>query len=129
MRSSTSKTVLAGLSALVVSATTLSSPAAAAFQFHGGGGFHGGFGGFRSGLGGFHPGFRPGFAGFHRSVFAGRRFFHPGFWRNGVWINGWWGPAVVVGAGWGGYEGCWSYQPVYDAWGRYLGQSYVNVCW
>jgi hypothetical protein len=134
MRSSISKTVLAGLSALAVSATiALSSPAAAAFQFHGGGfgGFHGGggFGGFHPGFGGFHPGFRPGFVGFHRPLFAGRRFFHPGFFRNGVWIDGWWGPTVLVSAGWGGYGGCWSYQPVYDAWGRYLGQNYVNVCW
>jgi hypothetical protein len=78
-----SKTVLAGLSALAVSATlVISSPAAAAFQFHGGGfgGFHGGggFGGFHGGMGGFHPGFggfRPGFAGVHPG-FGG---FHPGF--------------------------------------------------
>jgi hypothetical protein len=95
-----------------------------------GGGFHSGFGGgFRPGFGGgfhpgfvgFHPGFRAGFVGFR-----GRRFFHPGFFRNGVFINGWWGPAIVAGAAWGG--GCWSYRPVYDTWGSYLGQAYVNLC-
>jgi hypothetical protein len=84
MRSSISKTVLAGLSALAVSATiALSSPpAAAAFQFHGGGfgGFHGGgFGGFHGGgFGGFNGrgmgmgAFRPGgFGGFHGGGFGG----------------------------------------------------------
>lgn len=128
MRNSKSKMAIAGLSALAAT-IALSNPAAAV-QFHGGGfgGFHGGFGGFHPGVAGFHPGFRPGFANF-RPTFAGRRIFHPGFFRNGAWINGWWGPAVIVGASWGGYGGCWSYQPVYDAWGRYLGRSYVNACW
>jgi hypothetical protein len=68
---------------------------------------------------GFHPGFRPS---------LGRRFFHPGFFRNGVWINGWWGPALIAGAWWGGYDGCWSYRPTYDGAGNYLGYSHVNVC-
>ena len=103
--------------------------------FHGGfGGFHRGFGGFRPGSGGFHPrfgGFRPGFrpgVGFN-SGFGGRRFFfHRGFFRNGVWVNGWWGPAVVAGAWWGGYDACWTYRPVYDGAGNYLGYSYVNIC-
>ena len=87
---------------------------------------------FIPGFGGFRPGFRPGFAGFHPGFhpgFAGRRvFFHRGFFRNGVWINGWWGPAVVAGAWWGGSDGCWTYRPVYDAVGNYLGYSYVNIC-
>ena len=82
---------------------------------------------------GFHPGFRPGFAGFHpgfHPFFRGRRFvFHRGFFRNGVFINGWWGPALVTSAWWGGYGGCWTYRPVYDAGGAYLGYSYVNLCW
>ena len=47
-------------------------------------------------FGGFRPRFRP--------LFAGRRvFFHPDFFRDGVWVNGWWRPAVVAGAWWGGY--------------------------
>ena len=102
--------------------------------FHGGfGGLHGGFGGgFHPGFGGFHPGFRPGFVGFHpdfHPFFPNRRFvFHRGFFRNGVFVNGWSGPAVVAGAWWGGYDGCWTYRPTYDAGGNYLGYSYVNLC-
>ena len=33
---------------------------------------------------------------------------------------------------WGGYgydNGCWAYVPVYDAYGNYLGQQYVNICY
>jgi hypothetical protein len=30
--------------------------------------------------------------------------------------------------GYGGYGGCTSYQPMYDAYGNYLGQQPVNVC-
>ena len=149
MRRSISRAILAGAAALAMSATIFSTTTPAS-AFHGGvggfriggfGGFHPGFGGFRRGFGGFrpagfvgvHPGFRNGFVAFHpghRPFFPGRRiFFHPGFFRNGVWINGWWGPAVVAGAWWGASSyGCWTYQPVYDAWGRFLGQSYVNVC-
>jgi hypothetical protein len=75
----------------------------------------------------FHPGFRPGFAGFRPGF--GRRFvFHRGFFRNGVFISGWWGPAVVTSAWWGGYDSCWTYRPVYDGAGAYLGYSYVNIC-
>jgi len=126
--------------ALVTSTIALcsTSPSSAFGTFRGGfGGFHGGFGGFhgggfRPGFGGFHPGFRPGFVGFHPGFAPfsrGRRFiFHRGFFRNGVFINGWWGPAVVAGAWWGGYGGCWTYSPVYDAVGNYLGYSYVNIC-
>ena len=105
--------------------------------FHPGfGGFHPGFGGFHPGFGGFHPGFRPRFAGFHpgfhsgsHQFFPNRRFvFHRGFFRNGVFVSGWWGPAVVAGSWWGGYDGCWAYRPTYDAGGNYLGYSYVNLC-
>jgi hypothetical protein len=35
---------------------------------------------------------------------------------------------VVAGAWWGGYGGCWTYRPVYDGAGNYLGYSYVNIC-
>jgi hypothetical protein len=139
MRRSISKVAIAGLAALAMSATMLCTtiPASAVGGFHGSfGGFRPGFGGFHSGFGGFHPGFgafRPGFGvhpGFSngfvafrpgfRPFFANRRFFfHPGFFVNGVWINGWWGPS---------YGGCWSYEPSYDAAGNYLGYSYVDVC-
>jgi hypothetical protein len=123
MRNSIFKATITLASALTMLAAVMSplAPASAA-QFHmggfGGGGFHSRFGG------GFHPGFggfRPGFVAFHD-----RRIFHPGFFRNGVFIDGWWGPAVVAGAAWG--AGCWSYQPVYDSSGNYLGQAYVNFC-
>jgi hypothetical protein len=141
MRRSISKTIVTALVGSVM-ALGSASPSSAFATFHGGGfhggmgGFHGGFGGFHSGFGGFHPGFhpgfRPGFAGFHRGFrpfFGSRRFvFHHGFFRNGVFINGWWGPAVVTSAWWGGY-GCWTYRPVYDASGAYLGYSYVYICY
>ena len=51
------------------------------------------------------------------------------------------GPAVVAGVGvgalatypyWGDYgydNGCWTYEPAYDAFGNYLGQQYVNICY
>jgi hypothetical protein len=135
MRRSISKTIVTALVGSVM-ALGSASPSSAFATFHGGG-FHGGLGGFHSGFGGFHPGFhpsfRPGFAGFHRGFrpfFGGRRFvFHHGFFRNGVFINGWWGPAVVTSAWWGGYDGCWTYRPVYDASGAYLGYSYVYICY
>lgn len=109
MGRSISKAIAATLVALVM-ALCSTSPSLAFHGgfggFHGGfGGFHGGFGGSHLGFGGFRPGFRPGFVGFHRGLhpfFRGRRsFFHRGFFRNGVWINGWWGPAVVTSAWWG----------------------------
>ena len=119
MRNSIFKATIALTSALTMLAAVMSpvAPASAA-QFH-----MGGFGG-----GGFHSGFRPGFGGFRRGfvAFHGRRIFHPGFFRNGVFIDGWWGPAVVAGAAWG--AGCWSYQPVCDSSGNYLGQANVNFC-
>ena len=123
------------VTALIASMMALCSagPSFAFGTFHGGfGGFHGGFGGFHSGiwridrpsarLVGFHPGLHP--------FFGGRRFvFHHGFFRNGVFINGWWGPAIVTTAWWGGNDGCWTYRPVYDASGNYRGYNYVNICW
>jgi hypothetical protein len=139
MRNSISNAMITLTTALTMTAAVMSpvAPATAA-QIHmggfGGGGFHSGFGGgFHPGFGGgFHPGFRPGFVGFRPGfrpgfvAFRGPRFFHPGFFRNGVFINGWWGPAIVAGAAWG--AGCWSYRRVYDSWGSYIGQAYVNVC-
>jgi hypothetical protein len=128
MRNWISKAVVAGLAALAMSAAVISptTPASAA-QFHGGGfgggfhggGFHPGFAGFHPGFAGFRHGFRPGFVGFHRG-----RFFHPGFFAAGVAVGG-----IATYPFWGGYgNGCWYYRPIYDAWGDYLGQSYVSVC-
>jgi hypothetical protein len=141
MRRSVVKTIVAALFAAVV-ALGSTSPSSAFGGFHGGmggfhggmGGFHGGMGGFHGGMGGFHPGFRPGFVGFHpgfHPFFNGRRaffFHHHHFFRNAVFVNGavigggWWG-------GWDGYDSCWSYRPVYDASGAYLGYNYVNLCY
>ena len=138
MRSSISKAIAAGLTGLTLSVAVISSTTpASAITIHGGGfgggwhgggfggGFHPSFGGgfrpgFQPGFVGFRPGFRPGFARFHPG-FVGfhRRFFHPPFFVNGVWVDGWSG-------GYG--NGCWDYRPVYDAWGNFLGQSYVNFC-
>jgi hypothetical protein len=118
MRRSVSRAIGAALVALIM-ALCSTSPSLAF------GGFHGGFGGFHPGFGGFHQGFRPGFVGFHpgfRPGFGGRRLvFHRGFFHNGGFINGWWGPALVTSAWWGGDSGCWAYRPTYDAAGNYLG--------
>jgi hypothetical protein len=60
---------------------------------------------------------------------------HSGFWRHGFWHNGWWGPAIVTGIAVGAiatypynYNDCWAYEPLYDAYGNYLGQQYTNIC-
>ena len=123
MRNTISKAAIAGLSALSLTASVFATaePAAAA-NWHGGrgGGWHGG---------GWHGGG-----------------WHGGGWHRG---GGWWGPAVVGGLaagtllaapyaygygygygpyGYGGYGGCTSYAPIYDAYGNYVGQQLVNGC-
>ncbi len=78
---------------------------------------------------------------------------HKGGYYGGHWSNGWWGPAIGLGIlggvlagaavanpgpyygpgpdyGPGPYgNGCWQPRPIYDAWGRYLGNRMVNVCY
>ena len=68
---------------------------------------------------------------------------HGGGWNRGGWGGGWWGPAVVGGLATGvivgslaapyaygyGYGGCYRYQPVYDAYGVFIGNQLVNVCY
>jgi hypothetical protein len=73
---------------------------------------------------------------------------HHGGYYGGHWRGGWWGPAiglgiiggVIAGAavansgpyyGPGPYygDGCWQPRAMYDAWGRYIGQRMVNVCY
>ena len=132
MRNSISKTIVAGLAALAMSAATVSLPATPASAAWGGNWHGGGFGG---GWGG----------GWHGGGWGGGRNWHPGYWRGGVWYNGWWGPAIAAGIaagalatypywGGGGYgygypnNGCWAYRPTYDAYGRYLGQNWVSIC-
>ena len=55
-----------------------------------------------------------------------------GGWHGG---GGWLGPAIIGGLAAGalaapyyGYGNCYQYAPVYDAYGRYIGQRLVNVC-
>jgi hypothetical protein len=143
-----SKSVVARLAAVFVSAVVgvTTGPAQAAF-FHGGGfgGFHGGgFGGFHSpgmgmgafrpgGFGAFHPGFngfRPGFNGrfansnffINRNVFIGG---HGGCW--GRWCgSGWWWPGFASGA----IIGAAATYPYYDyGYGYPDYAGYDNGCW
>ena len=68
-----------------------------------------------------------------------------GGWHGGGWHGGGWaGPAIVgglaagallaapyaYGYGYGGYGygGCTAYQPMYDAYGNYVGQQLVRTC-
>jgi hypothetical protein len=148
MRSSMSKTVLAGLLAIAVSAPIASSsPAAAAFRMGGGGfgGMHGGFGGFHPGFGGFHSGFVHG-PGFFNHGFVGHRvFFNRNVFVGGTggcwsgWCGNWWWPGFATGALVGaaasypyddyGYgDGCWVYRPLYSRHGHYIGRHLVNLC-
>jgi hypothetical protein len=150
MRSSISKTVLAGLSASLCRRPLryqVSPPRP--FNFIGGGfgGFHGegGFGGFHPGLGGFHSGFvhRP---GFFRHGFVNRHVFFVG--GPGGWCDGWWWPGLATGAivgaaaaypyndcdygygyGYGNDNGCWAYRALYNRHGHYIGRHLVNLCY
>jgi hypothetical protein len=140
MRVSPSKSVLAPVVAVVLSAIVglATVPADAAF-FHGGGGFHGG------GFGGFHGG---GFGGFRGGRFGG---YYGRCWNCGY---GWLWPGFAAGAllgaaatypyfygygypyyGYGypyygaGYpNGCLVYRRVYNRRGRYIGRGLVNIC-
>jgi hypothetical protein len=115
MQNTLSKTIIAGLAALSLGASALATaePATAAV-FHGhGGGFHGGWHGGGVARGG-------------------------GYYGGG----GWWGPAIVGGLAAGAlaapyaygygygypYNGCYAYQPMYDAYGNYIGQQPVRTC-
>jgi hypothetical protein len=123
MRNTMSKAIIAGLAALSLGASALATaePASAAWHGHGGG-FHGGWHG-----GGVARGWHGG------GVARGGGYYGGG---------GWWGPAIagglVAGAlaapyaygyGYGyPYNGCYSYQPMYDAYGNYIGQQAVQAC-
>jgi hypothetical protein len=130
MRNTISKSAIAALTALSLAASafavTVEPASAAGPAFHGGGrgggGWHGGAGGWHGGGGGWHGGG------------------HGGGWHGG----GWAGPAIVGGLaagallaapyayGYGyngyGYGGCTAYQPMYDAYGNYIGQQLVRTC-
>jgi hypothetical protein len=129
-------------------------PAMGGFRPSGGmggfGGFHGpAMGGFRPGTGAWHGGAW----GHHGWAGWGGRHLHGGCWNCGHWHNGWWwSPAfasgLIVGTAatypyWGGdygypyygydsygYDnGCWTYHPVYNRYGHYIGRRLVNVCY
>lgn len=135
MRVRVSKSIVAGLAALIVSIGVSVAPTPAAAQWHGGG-FHGGFGG------GFHGG---GFGGW-RGGWGWRRGWGwgPG-WGYAAWYPWWgwgypwwgwgygpgWGPDYAGGYYGGGDSGCWTYRRVWTrpgGKGRYLGRRLVNVC-
>ena len=112
---STSRTVRKSLAIALGALALACSGGAAQAQSHGG--FHGG---------GFHGG------GWH----GGGGGWHGGGWGGG----GWAGPAIIGGlaagallggayyGGYGGYGGCTSYAPIYDAYGNYIGQQPVRTC-
>ena len=134
MRNTITRSTIAGLAALSLMGSLIATtePATAAFRGGGHGGFHGG--GFHGG--GFHGG------GFHGGGFHGGGWHWTAAWHGGGWGGGGWaGPAVLGGLaagallaapyaygyggpyGYGGY-GCGAYyQPMYDAYGNYLGQQ------
>jgi hypothetical protein len=111
MRVSISKSAVAGVAAVVLSAATSLTPAPAEAAF-----FHGG------GFGGFHGG---GFGGFHGGGFGG--------WRGGGWggygrggygygaygYGGWWWPGFATGALLGAAA-------TYPYWGGYYGYPYYG---
>ena len=114
MLSLTKGVVATSLAALLAGATIAGADAAP--LVHGGGGWHGGGAGWHGGA--------PGWRG--------------GGWRGGG--GGWWGPAAVGGLAAGAIvgamaapyaynNGCYQYQPIYDASGAYLGSQLVNVCY
>ena len=119
MKTLVHKAVLASMAALtLVAGVVATETPALAGQWHGGGGgFHGG--GWHGGGGGWHGGG-----------------WHGGGWHGGGWGGyggGWgWGPAIVGGLAAGaliaGSAACNQAQPIYDAYGNYLGTRWVWVC-
>jgi hypothetical protein len=116
MRNTMSKAIIAGLAALSLGASALATADPASAAWRGGGR-----------MGAWHGGWRGGG-------------WHGGGWHGG----GWWGPAIVGGLaasallaapyayGYGyGYPyggSCYSYQPMYDAYGNFIGNQAVQVC-
>ncbi len=119
MRNTSPKALIAGVTALSLTASVFGATEAAAAA--GGGGWHGG--GWHGG--GWHGG------GWNGGGWHGGH----GHWHGGA---GWWGPAIVGGlaAGallaapyyYGSPGGCYAYAPTYDAYGNYIGQQLVYAC-
>ena len=140
MRMTRSKSAMAGLAVMALSAAVISAPTpvAAGFRMGGGGfgvGWRGGYGGYRGyGYGGY---------GYRRYGYGYGGGGYPG-WGYGGWGWGfpWWGwgygpgwgsDAYYAGDGYygGGDNGCWSYRRVWSqpgGRGHYLGRRLVNAC-
>src|SRR5271165_5786784 len=64
----------------------------------------------------------------------GGRVWNPGRRSGSVWYDGWWGPAstvsVVDAYPYDNYAdgACYEVQPVYSAYGNYLGRQIINLC-
>ena len=106
MGNATSKALIAGLTALSLTASVFATiEPAAADNWHGGGrgGWHGG---------GWHG------RGWHGGA---------GWW--GPAVVGGLAAGALLAAPYYGYGGsCNTYTPMYDAYGNYIGQQLVNVC-
>lgn len=157
MRKATSNMVGAGLVTLLIAGSLIvaTEPASAghwvgrASGWHGGG-WHGGewrggwgwrrgpggVGGAGVGAGGF--GTRLGLTNAAGSAFGleggASRVWNPGRRSGSVWYAGWWGPAstvsVVDGYAFDSDSGaaCSEVQPVYSAYGNYLGKQIISLC-
>ncbi len=118
-----SKSVVACMAALILSAAAILATASAVAMTRSGGmgGFHGG------GFDGVHPGM---------GAWAGGALGHPG-WGRGDWDHRWrrgyggWGHGGYPG--WGsGYDfgdSCWQVRPIYSISGAWLDNRRVNVCY
>ena len=121
MRNTLSKSAIAALAALSLTASafavTVEPASAVGPAFHGGG---------RMG-GGWHRG-----GGWHG---GGRGGWHGGGWAVPAVVGGLAAGALLAAPyayGYGyngyGYGGCAAYQPMYDAYGNYIGQQLVRTC-
>ena len=112
------KTAIAAVATLALGAgvavSTTAPAEAAPCGPHGcyGGHYYGGYGGYRHN-GGWGPAVGLGILG---GVIAGAAIANSGPY---------YGPGPYYGYG----DGCWRPRPVYNAWGRYVGQRMVNVCY
>ncbi len=124
MRNTISKPVIAALAALSLTASVFAAEPASAANWHGGGGV--------AAAGTAAAGTAA--AAWRRLAWRGlaRRLGRPGYRRRTSRRRAARG-ALCYGYGYGypygGYGGCYSYQPMYDAYGNYIGQQAVRTCY